>query len=138
MKYITVRLGLFRFPIIFPDSVTHRTVAANFNVVSAGFVSIDEAGEPVAVYGKSTSLGKLQPIEGDLELIQTFMLGEEAMLGMMQDIDADDVPSGERSKPEEANDDVLAALFSSMESPEKPVAQTDPVDDLASLNQLSP
>lgn len=59
------------FPIIFTEAMTHKHIAGNKNVTSAGFVSISvdsEFNKKATAYGKSISLGKESKPE-DSEII---------------------------------------------------------------------
>lgn len=86
MKYIVAQLGNLKFPVLFPDALTHSSVASglhnlsqNSRVVSAGFYSVHKTGK-VATFGKSESLGNLAPQPIDAQLITCCLLGEEALL----------------------------------------------------------
>lgn len=81
MKYVTLRRGAYRYPVIFPDAIEHSQFEGA-DVVSAGFFCQGDGGK-VATHGTSKSL-KIGPKEGDAELIETFLTGTEAMLILAQ------------------------------------------------------
>ncbi len=81
MKYVTLRRGGYRYPVLFPDAIEHCQFKGA-DVVSAGFFSEGVDGT-VTVHGKSVSL-KLEPKDGDEALIQTFLDGAEAALILAQ------------------------------------------------------
>ena len=57
-KYIVFDTGLDDCPIIFPNTVTHSTVAMTFSAwmpLSAGFVKVNDDGSLTA-YGESVSI----------------------------------------------------------------------------------
>ncbi len=71
MKYIVVLSDGFEGPIMFPDYFTHKEVAGNRKVVSAGFCDFtaDQDGTiKGCAFGESTSL-KLKSREEDSRLL---------------------------------------------------------------------
>ena len=82
MKYVTLRRGAYRYPVVFPDTIEHSQFEGA-DVVSAGFCSVSD-DKQVSTYGTSRSLGGLGPKEGDADLLQTFLSGYESMLVMIQ------------------------------------------------------
>lgn len=74
MKYIIFENGE---PVIFPDTLSHREVAGNRPVRSAGFCAIetylnqfDDLRAMATVWGESTSLGKKSD-EKDEDIIES-------------------------------------------------------------------
>ena len=69
MKYIMVKVGENDLPIIFPEIIQHKDIAAVFKhkVVSAGFLQLNHGGKLETV-GESVGLNiKMRPI--DIEVI---------------------------------------------------------------------
>ena len=131
MKYIMVKIGFFKMPIVFPDTVRHRTVAQAFNpstVVSAGFVNADDPASPLPQ--KSTSL-KMGPADNDAAILEAFLSGEEALIPVFQDEAVDNFKAAEA----DADDSVLAALFNGPEEKSPPLSADE---DLSQLNTNSP
>ena len=71
MKYIVVRLGNTQKAVVFTPYLTHAVVAQNLgfkekNVISAGFVHLDQEGN-LTCYGKSVSLRlRSRPEDADI------------------------------------------------------------------------
>jgi len=65
-KYIVIKNNYeIETPIIFPESLSHDSFKNNFNIISAGFVTIDN--DQVISFGESTSLRlKSRPEDSDL------------------------------------------------------------------------
>lgn len=82
MKYVTLRRGEYRYPVVFPDMIEHSQFEGA-DVVSAGFFAVGH-DESVTVYGNSKSLKGLGPKPGDDDLLRTFLDGAESMLVLVQ------------------------------------------------------
>jgi hypothetical protein len=82
MKYVMLRRGGYRFPVLFPDAIEHSQFEGA-DIVSAGFFSVMDSGD-VSTFGESKSLKGLKPKKGDAAIIQTFMGGFESMLILSQ------------------------------------------------------
>lgn len=83
MKYVMLQIaGGFRFPIIFPDAISHCQLAGvtDGKITSAGFV-----GMQGQAYGKSTSLKGMKPAPGDEVILVHTLQFNEALLHMVQD-----------------------------------------------------
>ena len=80
MKYVMLRRGAYRFPVVFPDMIEHSQFSGA-DVVSAGFVSL--ARGKASVHGESKSLN-MKPKKGDAVIIETFLGGVEAALILAQ------------------------------------------------------
>lgn len=83
MKYVMIRRGLYRMPVVFPDQVEHSAFQ-ELRPVSAGFCHQPPGSREVYATGKSASL-KLAPMPGDSEILTELFSGTEALIYMVQD-----------------------------------------------------
>jgi len=76
MKYLVAQKADFKFPVLFPDMLTHSSVAAGLvaedkcRITSAGFFTLIR--KVVITHGLSASL-KLSPSPGDADLIRDWL-----------------------------------------------------------------
>ena len=93
MKYVMLRRGRYRFPVVFPDQVEHSQLSGA-DVVSAGFCHEGTNGN-IAVRGRSVSLN-IGPKEGDDAILEAFLTGRESMIFLVQE----ELPSTHPEPPE--------------------------------------
>lgn len=75
-KYVIFDNGLDDVPVIFPNHITHNTMAmmiGHWKPVRAGFVRVDAGTGTVEAYGNSTSLRLSSDREVDSQLIRQLL-----------------------------------------------------------------
>jgi hypothetical protein len=91
MKYLIIQIQDFRFPVPFPDLLSHADLAAGYKskphckIVSAGFFSSEntEDGPVATTYGHSDSLNLGRKPE-DAKLLTAMLQGGDTALAIAQ------------------------------------------------------